>query len=118
MLEDAPHLTAYHIPFALTQILDLLGDVLAIEAVIAGAQGTQHFGLVLRPGVEIVVVARSVRHAVKTLEARRNYTQLGGLGGFFSGWDGRGGAAGDANDRCTSQQQEDAEHDKTLGGAP
>src|SRR5258708_37049685 len=107
MLEDAPHLTAYHIPFALTQILDLLGNVLAIKAIVAGAQAAQHLRLVLRPGIEIVVVAGSVGHAVKTLEARRNYTRLGGLGGFFSGWDGRGGAAGDAEGRGTSQPQED-----------
>ena len=62
MHEDTPHLAAHGISLALAQILDLLGKMLAVEAVIAGAQRPQNLGLVSGPGVEIVVVARSVRH--------------------------------------------------------
>src|SRR3954454_21306621 len=67
MFEDAPYFTAHGFAFALAQILDLLGEVLAVEAVVVGAERAQHFGLVLRPGIEILVVigsgrARSVGH--------------------------------------------------------
>src|SRR5205085_5113262 len=65
MFENTAHPTTYCITFALAQILDLLGDVLAVEAVVAGAQAAQHLGLVLGPGVEIVVVTGSVRHSGK-----------------------------------------------------
>ena len=67
MQENAPHLAAHGVALAIAQILDLLGEVLAVEAVVGSGQGAQHLGLVLRPGVEIVLViwsllARSVRH--------------------------------------------------------
>src|SRR5437763_15531376 len=65
MLKDSDDLALHGIPFALAQIFNLLRDVLAIEAVVAGAQAAQHLGLVLGPGVEIVVVAGSVRHSGK-----------------------------------------------------
>ena len=67
MHEDSLDLAAHGVALALAQILDLLGEVLAVEAVVGSRQGAQHLGLVLGPGVEIVVVirslwARSVRH--------------------------------------------------------
>ncbi len=60
MQENAPHLAADGVTIAPAQILDLLGEVLAVEAVVGGGQGAQHLGLVLRPGVEIIVVFRSI----------------------------------------------------------
>src|SRR5262249_5321244 len=62
MFQDTPRLAAHGIAFVSPHRLDLLGDVLAVEAVIAGLQHAQHLGLVLGPGVEIVFVAGSVRH--------------------------------------------------------
>src|SRR6266567_4554282 len=60
MLEDPPNLAPYGVALVLAQILDLLGNVLAVESVVAGPHRTQHVGLVLRPGIEIVVVSGSV----------------------------------------------------------
>jgi hypothetical protein len=60
--ENASHLAAHHVAKTSPQIFDLLHEILAVEAVVAGAQQAQHLGLVLRPGVEIILVARSVRH--------------------------------------------------------
>src|SRR6516162_2442811 len=62
MLDDATDLAAHCVALALTQIFDLLGDVLAIEPVVGDAQRAQHLGLVLGPGVKIVFVAWSIRH--------------------------------------------------------
>jgi hypothetical protein len=62
MLDDAADLTANRIARAFAQIFDLLGDVFAIESVVGDGHRAQHLGLVLRPGVEIVVVAWSIRH--------------------------------------------------------
>jgi hypothetical protein len=60
--EDPSNLATDGIALTGSQALDLLGDVLAVEAVVAGFERAQHLGLVLSPGVEIVVVARSVGH--------------------------------------------------------
>src|SRR5438445_13502642 len=60
VLEDSADLAADRITIILAQILDLLGNVLAVEPVVAGPHRAQHLGLVLRPGVEIVVVSGSV----------------------------------------------------------
>ena len=43
---------------AVSQILDLLGNVLDIETVCAGPAAAQQFRLLLRPGIEILVVER------------------------------------------------------------
>src|SRR5439155_11349116 len=43
---------------AVSQILDLLGNVLDIETVCAGPAAAQQFRLFLRPGIEILVVER------------------------------------------------------------
>src|SRR5947208_11790886 len=113
VLEDTGDLTLCRVTLALAQILDLLGDVLAVEAVVSGAQATQHLSLVLGPGVEIIVVAGSVGHAI-SLEARRDYSRSCGFGRFFGGSRGLGGAAGDAEDRHAGEEQKDSEHDKAL----
>src|SRR5690242_20242201 len=86
MEQDPAHLAAHGITVAVAQILDLLGKVLAVEAVVAGAQGAQHLGLVLGPGVEIIVVirplwARSVRHRSHSLVWPRQYIRSSPLGG-------------------------------------
>jgi hypothetical protein len=62
MLDDAPDPTADRVALALAQVFDLLGNVLAIKPIVRRGRGSQHLGLVLRPGVRIVFVARSVRH--------------------------------------------------------
>src|SRR3954453_2296403 len=62
MLDYAPDLAADRVAFALAQIFDLLGDVLAIEPVVGDRHSPHNLGLVLRPGVEIILVAWSVRH--------------------------------------------------------
>src|SRR5438045_1933417 len=62
MVDDASDLAADRVALALAQVLDLLGDALAIESVVRRRHRAQHLGLVLRPGVEIVLAARSVRH--------------------------------------------------------
>src|SRR5438270_1463279 len=62
VLKDPPDFAAHRIAFALAQILDLLGDVLAVEAVVAGGHRAQHLGLVLRPGIEIILITWSVGH--------------------------------------------------------
>jgi hypothetical protein len=67
MNEDPTHLAAHGIAFALAQILDLVGEVLAVEAVVAGAQGAQDLGRVSSPGVKIVVVAWSVWHRSRNI---------------------------------------------------
>src|SRR5437762_11064746 len=117
MLNDSDDLALHRIPFALAQILDLLRDVLPIEAVVAGAQAAQYLSLVLSPGVKIIVVAGSVGHAI-SLEARRDYSRSCGFGRFFGGSRGLGGAAGDAEDRHAGEEQKDSEHDKALRRAP
>jgi hypothetical protein len=48
MKEDASHLTAHGVAHALAQILDLLGQVLAVEAVILSAKCAQDIGLILQ----------------------------------------------------------------------
>ena len=60
------HLAAHGVTLALAQILDLLGEVLAVEAVVGRRQGAQHLGLVLRPGIEIVLVS-AVRPACPSI---------------------------------------------------
>ncbi len=67
MLDDAADLATHSIALALAQILDLLGDMLAVEAVVGNRHRAQHLGLVLGPGIEIVVVARSVAALTSTL---------------------------------------------------
>ena len=62
MLDDPPDLAAHRVALALAQILDLLGDMLAVEAVVGNRQRAQHHRLMLSPGIKVVVVARSVRH--------------------------------------------------------
>src|SRR5207248_8350395 len=68
MFDDAADLAADCVALALAQIFDLLGDVLAIEPVVRDRHGSQDLGLVLRPGVEIILVARSVRHRGSLLQ--------------------------------------------------
>ena len=48
------------VQLAFAQILDLLGDQLGIEPVVAGPHAAQQVRLLLRPGVEILVVKRTV----------------------------------------------------------
>src|SRR5215471_6923808 len=62
VFDYAADLAAHRVALALAQILDLLGHMLAIKPVIGDGHRAQHPGLVLRPGVEIVLVAWSVRH--------------------------------------------------------
>src|SRR6478672_863401 len=107
MLKDSDDLALHRIPFALAQILDLLRDVLPIEAVVAGTQATQHLSLVLGPGVKIIVVAGSVGHAI-SLEARGDYSRSCRFGGFFGSRTSSSGVAGDPEDRHTGEQQKDA----------
>src|SRR5258708_35163150 len=111
MLEDPADFTAQSIAFALSQILDLLGNVLAVEAVVARSHRAQHLGLVLRPGVEIVVVlgavgALAVGHD-RSSKLTYSRPDSGRLGRFFDGR-GVGGAAGEPDDRNAQQEEEDA----------
>jgi hypothetical protein len=69
MLDDAADLAAHHIALASAQSLDLFGEVLAVEAVVRCRHRAQHRRLMLRPGVEIVVVVRSVRHLFSLVRA-------------------------------------------------
>src|SRR4051794_13011399 len=62
MEQDATNLAAHGIALASPQAFDLLDQIVAVEAVVARAQGAQDLRLVLRPGVEIVLVTRSIRH--------------------------------------------------------
>ena len=62
MLDDAPDLAADRVALAPAQILDLLGNILAIETVVGDLHRAQHHRLMLRPGEEVVVVVRSIRH--------------------------------------------------------
>ncbi len=55
-------LAAHRVALALAQILDLLGDMLAVEAVVGRRHLAQHRRLVLGPGIEIIFVARPVGH--------------------------------------------------------
>ena len=45
MAQDAPHLAAHRVALAVAQIRHLLGEMRAVEAVVASAQGAQHLGL-------------------------------------------------------------------------
>ena len=49
------------VQFALAQILDFLGDQVVVEAVGRRRAAAQQFRLLLRPGIEILVVERAVR---------------------------------------------------------
>src|ERR1700756_3566972 len=69
MLDDASDLAAHRVAFAPAQILDLLGDVLAVETVVGDHHRAQHHRLMLRPGEEVVVVARSIRHVRQPLKS-------------------------------------------------
>src|SRR4029077_17962727 len=69
MLDDADDLVPYRVALALAQILDLLGDAFAVEAIVGPAHRTQHLSLVPRPGVVIVIIARAVGHRRHNLEA-------------------------------------------------
>src|ERR1700730_5094031 len=60
--ESFPYQTESIVKLAASKRFDFLGYVSAIETVAFAFHRAQHFGLVLGPGVEIVVVARSVRH--------------------------------------------------------
>src|SRR5690348_12394885 len=88
MLDDATDLATDRVAFALAQILDLLGHVLAVEPVVGDRHCPQHLCLVLRPGVEIVLVTWSIRH--------RNPH------GSFISWRGRHQSAAAAAARSTS----------------
>src|SRR5437879_3584603 len=75
MFENPSDLAAHGVALALAQILDLLRDMLAVKPVVAGPHRAQHVGLVLRPGIEIVVVsgsvgARSIGHGRLILKKR------------------------------------------------
>ena len=67
MLDNPPDLAAHRVAVAPAQTLDLLGDVLAIETVVSNRHRAQHHRLMLRPGKEVVVVARSIRHGYHRL---------------------------------------------------
>src|SRR5438874_1797572 len=74
MFEDSSDLAPYRIAFVSAHRLDLLGDILAVEAVVRYRHRAEHLGLVLGPGVEIIVVAgsvgtRSVGHGRPSLKA-------------------------------------------------
>src|SRR5580704_1760950 len=56
MFDDAAHVAAYRVPLVFPQGLDLLGDILAVEAVVGDWHFAQYCCLVLGPGIEIVVV--------------------------------------------------------------
>src|SRR5579884_1917801 len=62
MLDDPSNLTSDRVALALAQILDLLGEALAVEATVGNGQGAQHLRLMPGPGEEIILVAGSVRH--------------------------------------------------------
>src|SRR5215469_242918 len=60
MLDNAADLAADRVALALAQIFDLLGHVLAVEPVVRDGHGSHHLRLVLRPGIEVVLVAWSL----------------------------------------------------------
>ena len=72
MLDDAPDLVAHRVTLTPAQGLDLLGEILTIEAVVGDCHRAQHHRLVLGPGVEIVVVARSIRHRHRLKSLRQH----------------------------------------------
>ena len=60
MLDDVLAKRLNGVQFAFAQIFDLLRDQQTVQAIADRRQAAQQFRLFLRPGVEIVVVARSV----------------------------------------------------------
>src|SRR4051812_4590821 len=60
MLQNSDDLAFGRTAFALAQILDLLRHMLAVEAVVVARHRAKDLGLVLGPGIEIVVVIGAV----------------------------------------------------------
>src|SRR5271166_1629957 len=121
MLDDPPDLAAYRITLAPPQILDLLGDMLAVETVIGNCHRAQHQRLVLRPGIEIIVVVRSIRHGRHYCALPNNigrHASISQLVSVLGLWGSQRSAAGDQRDRRGEQQHETAENDKTGSGSP
>src|SRR6516162_3918826 len=77
MFEDPPDLAAHRVALALAQILDLLGDVLTVETIVGYRHRAQHRGLVLGPGKEIIVVARSIGHTATLQDPATAYAGRG-----------------------------------------
>ena len=67
MLDDSPDLAAHRVAFAPAQTFDLLGDVLAVEAIVGDRHRAQHHRLMLGPGKEVVLVTGSVGHGLHRL---------------------------------------------------
>jgi len=60
MLDDVLAKRLNGVQFAFAQIFDLLGDELIIKTICGGRAAAQQFRLFLCPGVEILIVLRSI----------------------------------------------------------